>query len=453
MKAIQPVPWIARNWLTASDEAKDATGPGESVAGPIRMGFALMLGFFGVFLGWGYFVPLASGAMAPGIINPDGSKRAVQHWEGGIVAQLLVRDGDVVSAGQTLAVLESVQERTTHESLQEQHWTLWAKQVRLDAERDDLVAIDWPAELRSLEPRLLSIIRAQAQLFEARRASRVIRKNVLQQKIEQLTEQINGMDAQIQSASQQIGFVDEELQAKSMLVEKGLVAKPEALRLRRLEAEINGRRGELTAQAAAARQQIGEAQMRLIGDDADRTDQIANEWEKVHSELMLIQEKLRASEDVLRRTVITAPVSGSVINLKVRTIGGVVQKGDVFLEIVPSDDALVIDARVTPLDVKWVHKGLPATIRLSAYSSRDTPRVSGFVESVSADRLFDANSKEPYYLARVSVDRQMLRRVAPKVNLIPGMPADVLISTEQRTLIDYLFKPFLEALSKSFHEA
>jgi HlyD family secretion protein len=451
MKAVQP--WITGNWLTARDEAKDATGPGERVAGPIRMGFTLIVGFFGIFIGWGYFVPLASGAMAPGVINPDGSKRAVQHWEGGIVAQLLVRDGDLVTAGQTLAVLESVQERTTHESLQEQQWTLWAKQVRLDAERDNLAAMVWPVELQSQEPRLLSILRTQAQLFEARRASRVIRKNVLQQKIEQLTEQINGIDAQIQSATRQLGFVDEELQAKSMLVEKGLVAKPEALRLRRLEAEINGRRGELMSQAAASRQQIGEAQMRLIGDDADRTDQIANESEKVHSELMLVLEKLRASEDVLRRTVITAPVSGSIINMKVRTIGGIVQKGDIFLEIVPSDDALVIDARVTPLDVKSVHKGLPAIIRLSAYSSRDTPRVSGFVESVSADRLLDPNSKEPYYLARVSVDREMLQRVAPKVNLIPGMPADVLITTEQRTLIDYLFKPFLEALSKSFHEA
>jgi HlyD family secretion protein len=453
MKASPTVLWLDRIWLTAGDEAKGATGPGERVAGPIRMGFALMLGFFGVFLGWGYFVPLASGAMAPGIINPDGSKRAVQHWEGGIVAELLVRDGDMVSAGQTLAVLESVQERATHESLQEQKWTLWAKQVRLDAERDDLTAVVWPAELQLQEPRLLSIIRAQEQLFEARRTSRVVRKNLLQQKIEQLTEQISGIEAQIQSAARQIGFVDEELQAKSMLVEKGLVAKPEALRLRRLEAEIGGRRGELMAQAAATRQQIGESQMRLIGDDADRADQIANEAEKVHSELMLVLEKLRASEDVLGRTVITAPVSGSVINLKVRTIGGIVQKGDIFLEIVPSDDALVIDARVAPLDVKSVHKGQPAIIRLSAYSSRDTPRVSGFVESVSADRLFDQNSKEPYYLARVSVDRQMLRRIAPKVNLIPGMPADVLITTEQRTLIDYLFKPFLEAFSKSFHEA
>jgi len=453
MKVAASAPWLAWHRLSARGEPKARSDLGDRVAGPVRLGFALILGFFGLLLGWGCFVPLASGAMAPGIINPDGSKRAVQHWEGGIISELLVRDGDIVTAGQTLAVLESVQERTTHESLLEQKWTLLAKQSRLDVERDDLPTLIWPTELQSQEPRLLSIVRAQEQLFEARRASRVIRKNVLQQKIEQLTEQISGIDAQIQSATRQIGFVDEELQAKSMLVEKGLVAKPEALRLRRLEAEIGGRRGELMAQAAVARQQIGEAQMRLIGDDADRTDQIANETEKVHSELMLVLEKLRASEDVLRRSVLTAPVSGSVINMKFRTIGGVVQKGETFLEIVPSDDALVIDARVTPLDVKSVRKGLPAMVRLSAYSSRDTPRVSGFVESVSADRMFDQNTKEPYYLARVSVDRQMLRRVAPKVSLIPGMPADVLITTDQKTLIDYLFRPFLEAFAKSFHEA
>jgi HlyD family secretion protein len=436
----------------AIDQRGDPGSLSKRVAGPIRIGFGLIVGFFAVFFGFGYFVPLAGGAMAPGIVNPDGSKRAVQHLEGGIISALYVREGDVVSAGEPLALLESVQERATYESLREQKWTLLAKQARLEAEREERSHIEWPSELALGEPRLATILGMQKQLFDTRRTSRVTRKNVLRQKIEQLSEQIKGIDAQVQSATQQVGYVEEELQAKNALVEKGLVSKPEALRLRRLDSEIIGRRGELLAAMAGARQQIGETEMRLIADDAERADQIANEDEKVRADLMVVLEKLRASEDILRRTVISAPVSGSVINLKFRTIGGVVQKGETLLEIVPSDDALVIDARVTPLDVKAVHKGLPATIRLAAYSSRDTPRVSGTVESVSADRLIDQGTKEPYYLVRVSVDRRMLRRVAPQVNLIPGMPADVLITTEHRTFIHYLFKPFVDAFSRSFHE-
>src|SRR5262249_22162032 len=146
----------------------------------------------------------------------------------------------------------------------------------------------------------------------------------------------------------------------------------------------------------------GETTMQLLADDAERADQIANEADKVRNDQMGVLEKMRASADVLRRMVVTAPISGTVVNLKFKTIGGVVQRGEPILEIVPSNDALVIDARVTPLDVKAVHKGLQAQIRLSAYTSRDTPRIPGVVQSVSADRILDAGTQQPYYLARVT---------------------------------------------------
>jgi HlyD family secretion protein len=422
------------------------------VRGPIRAGMGIIMMYMLVFGGWGYFVPLAGGVMAPGVINPGGSKKTVQHLEGGIISELRVRDGDEVSNGQPLIVLENVQERAAHSALQEQHWTLLAKQARLEAEQTDTNKIIWPTALNLQDVRAVAIVQAQQRVFETRRLSRATRKSVLRQKIEQLSEQMRGIEAQVQSTTLQLGFVDEELQAKNSLAEKGLIAKPEALRLKRVDAEIVGKRGEYLSQIAGMRQQIGETEMRLLADDAERADQIANEADKVRSDLMSVMERLHASEDVLRRSIVTAPVAGTIINSKFKTVGGVVQRGETLLEIVPTDDALVIEARVTPTDVKAVHKGLPAQIHLSAYSSRDTPRVSGVVESVSADRLLDPYTRESYYLARVTVDRSMVHRLAPHVELIPGMPAEVLITTEHRTMMEYLFKPFWDAFRRSFHE-
>jgi HlyD family secretion protein/epimerase transport system membrane fusion protein len=424
-----------------------------SVRAPARAGGRLIAAFFLVFGCWGFLVPFAGGAVAPGIIMPDSYKNTVQHLEGGIIADLRVREGAEVMAGQPLLVLESVQENATYATLREQHWTLLAKQARLDAERAGREQIEWPGELQSADSRVRAAADAQQQVFETRRDTRATKKNVLQQKIEQFSEQIKGLEAELQSVSSQISLIEEELQAKDALVAKNLIAKPEALRLKRMNAEMVGKRGEYIADMARVRQQIGETKMQLLADDAERADQIANEADKVRNDQMSVVEKMRASADVLRRMVVTAPISGTIVNLKFKTVGGVVQRGEPILEIVPSDDALVIDARVTPLDVKAVHRGLQAQIQLSAYSSRDTPRIPGVVQSVSADRILDPGTQQPYYLARVTMNRDQLRRLAPHVELIPGMPAEVLIVTQHRTLVDYLSKPFRDAFWRSFRES
>ena len=220
-----------------------------------------------------------------------------------------------------------------------------------------------------------------------------------------------------------------------------------------MNADLEGKRAEYHSDIARARQQIGETEMQLIAADAEWADQIATEADKVRVDLMVVMEKLHASADVLRRTVLAAPVSGTVVNLKFHTVGGVVQRGETILELVPAEDALLIEARITPIDVKAVRKGLQAKVHLSAYSSRNTPRIPGVVQSVSADRLVDQNTHEPYYLTRVAVSRQELKRLAPHVELIAGMPAEVMIVTEYRTMFDYLLKPFQDAFRRSFTES
>jgi HlyD family secretion protein len=419
---------------------------------PARLGKALILIFVLVFGGWGYFAPLDGGAVAPGVINPDSGKKTIQHFEGGIIAEMRVREGEAVTVGQPLVVLESTQARAAHDSLMQQRWSLLARKARLEAENAGQDQIEWPPEMLSMDRQIESIVEAQREVFDARRLTYSTKKNVLAQQIEQLTQQINGNEAQVESASRQIEFVSEELQAKEYLVKRGLVAKPEALRLKRVDAELSGKRGEYLAAIARLRQQIGETKLQILSIDAERADQIANDADKVRADLTDVTEKLHASADVLQRTVVVAPVSGTVVDVKFKTVGGVVQRGELIMSIVPSSDELIIEGRVTPLDRKAVHSGLQAQIHLSAYSSRVVPKIPGTVRTVSADRLVDDTTHQPYYLARVAVDRQTLEQLAPTVDLIPGMPVEVLIVTERRTMFDYILKPFRDAFWRSFRE-
>jgi HlyD family secretion protein/epimerase transport system membrane fusion protein len=423
-----------------------------SIAVPARLGNTIILVFVVVFGGWGYFAPLDGGAVAPGVINPDSGKKTIQHLEGGIIAEMRVREGEAVTVGQPLVVLESTQARAAYDSLVQQRWALLARKARLEAESAGVSQIDFPPELISTDRRIRSVVEAQQEVFDARHLTYTTRKNVLAQRIEQLTQQINGNEAQVESASRQIDFVSEELRAKEYLVGRGLVAKPEALRLKRVEAELLGKRGEYLAAIARLRQQIGETKLQILSVDAERADQIATDAEKVRADLTEVTEKLHASADILQRTVVAAPVSGTVVDVKFKTVGGVVQRGEPIMSIVPSGDELIIEGRLTPLDRKAVHAGLQAQIHLSAYSSRVVPKIPGTVQTVSADRLIDDTTHQPYYLARVAVDRLTLERLAPNIDLIPGMPVEVLIVTDRRTMFDYLSKPFRDAFWRSFRE-
>jgi membrane fusion protein, type I secretion system len=417
-----------------------------------RIGFAIVLAFAAVVTIWGVLVPLAGGAIAPGALAPVQGKKIVQHLEDGIIADLLVHDGDVVEAGQPLVVLEDVQARANHDALQQQLWSLLAKQARLQAESGVRDEIAWPSELPLAHPKVAAIIGAQQLVFETRAVELSTKKDILRQRIDQLSHQIRGIEAQVDSAISQLELIAEELQGKETLLKQGMIPKPEYLRLKRTKFEIDGRHGEYLAQIAKARQEIGETRVQILNADAERAAQIASDSDSVRVDLTQTVEKLRSSEDILKRTLVTAPISGSIVNSNFKTIGGVVEKGRPILEIVPSNDALVIEARVTPHDVKAVHAGLDAQIHFTAYSSRSTPRVPGIVHSVSADRLVDEKTHQPFYLVKVNVDREAMNRLAPHVKLIAGMPADVLIITEHRTMLDYLFQPFLETFRRSFRE-
>lgn len=424
-----------------------------TVRTPLVAGLLVILIFVIGFGAWAVLVPLAGGTIAPGIISPDGSRRTVQHLEGGIIRTLHIRDGDFVEKDQPLLELESIQPKASFDLLEKQQRTFRVTKARLDAERLGKEDLELPPDLLAVGAETMAIIASQRQLFLARRTAHESKNRILRQRIAQLREQIKGFEAQVASASRQLELLDEEIAGKRVLANKGYLAKPELLRMLRMQAELSGRHGQYKAAISEAEQQIGEAELQLIANDTARADQNATQLDQVSADLSALEEKLMASRDVLNRTVITAPVSGLIVNLRFKTESGVIQPGVPILDIVPSEEKLMIDARVSPMDIDSVHTGLKAQVQLTAISARSAPRVDGTVRSVSADRLVDEASKQPYFLARVEVDRDELRRVGPKVELVPGMPADVLIVTGERTMANYLLRPFLEAIWRTLREA
>lgn len=421
------------------------------VRAPVRKGYALIFLFIGCFGAWASIAPLASGAIAPGLISPNTSRRVVQHLEGGIIRELSVREGEKVAEGQLLLVLEPVQPKANYDTLLAQKNTLLAQKARLLAEKSGAATIAFPDGLKQ-DGKLSEAAESQRQIFETRRNVQTVRKNLLRERIEQLTEQIKGYQTQIANLDKQISYVREEVAGKQVLLAKGLLQKPEALRLMRNESELLAQRASFETETSKTKQQIEETNLQIVDANATRLDEVAAETDKVDSALVDVEERLRASKDVLKRTEIKAPIAGTIINLRFRSAGGVVQGGEPILEIVPQDDRLMIEARVGPNDIPLVHPGQAAQIHLAAYSSRTMPRLKGVVRSVSADRVTDGNGMQSYYVARVEIDKDDFKKHVSNVTLIPGMSADVTFVTEKRTLLQYLLSPMMDVLRRGMLE-
>jgi HlyD family secretion protein/epimerase transport system membrane fusion protein len=332
-----------------------------------------------------------------------------------------------------------------------------ANLARLAAEDEGAQTVVFPEALRAREAsdaRVAELMASQRELFRTRRERLAAEREMLRESIDQIAEEIRGLESQVVSASRQLEIIAEEIADKAGLVRRNLMPKPELLALQRIEASILGDRGDYEAQIARAKQQISEAELRLVTLAAERAAENAEERDRRLGELAEIEEQLAEGEDVLERTVITAPVAGTVHDLRFKTIGGVVRPSDEIMRIVPADDELLIEARVAPNDIDVVEVGMTAEVQLSAFSNRTTPRITGVVRSVAPDRSVDEDTGQAFYLARVEVDRAVLaERLGDTAQLVPGMPAQVLIVSTERTLLNYLVKPLLDAFQRSFREA
>jgi HlyD family secretion protein len=412
----------------------------------------LVLGFGG---GWAALAPLAGAAIAPGVISPDGSRRTVQHLEGGIIHELLARDGEVVEMGQPLVVLEGVDARAEVGRLEERLRTLTATEARLVAERAAAPAIEFthPILADQADPEVAAARRAQANQLEARRAADANREAILGQRIEQLHRQIAGYERQVEANRRQRGLIEEETVDVEHLYRKGLERKARLLALQREQAGLLGEEGEFTALLARAQEAIGETRLQISDLRIQRMEEIDAEFAQVQMERGESEEELAAARDKLRRTAILAPVAGTVLNSRFKTTGGVIRPGDPIVDLVPLEEELIIEARLSPTDIEEVAPGQDAYVMFPSLPQRTVPRIGGRVRSVSADALIEERSGTSYYLAKVQVDRDQLAEAAPGLELTPGMPAEVFIATTERTVLEYFLQPITQTFARTFRES
>lgn len=421
------------------------------------VGLIIVLSIFGGLGAWSALAPLSSAALAPGVITVENYRKTVQHLEGGIVKTILVRDGEVVKKDQTLVILEDTQPSALLEVIRGQYFISLARESRLKAQQNGWDKIRYPEELLEYQGDLRSkdAIQMQNQTFNVRKHAYQGEVELYQGQIEQLRAKADGLRAQKSSRDQLVNSYRSELRDFRELLKEGYADKQKVREFERNLAEKEGERGELISSFAAAELEISETQLKILQLQKELQREVAKELSEVQAELFELRERLQSLQDTVLRTDIKAPDAGMVLGLQVHTLGAVIPPGGKILDIVPQNEKLIVEARVSPLDIDRISIGQIAEIRFSAFKSRTTPKVEGKLITVSADRLVDEESrdKEPYYLARVEITSQGLEDLArSELKLLPGMPAEVLINTGERTLLQYLMDPLSDTVARSFIE-
>ncbi|PZR45605.1 MAG: HlyD family type I secretion periplasmic adaptor subunit [Ectopseudomonas oleovorans] len=417
---------------------------------PRTIGMLIVFVAFGLFGTWSVVAPLGSAALAPGVVTVQTYRKTVQHLEGGIVKELHARDGDVVKVGDPLIVLDDTQVRAEHGMITSQLIAAQAMEARLRAERDDLSQIDFSGMLESNSQRAREAREGETQVFNARRGSRLGEVSVLEKRISQLHEQIRGLESMISTKRSLEKSYQGEIGELTELLAEGFIDKQRLLdqqrRLDMLRAEIADHGSQITK----TKLQISETELQIVQLNKDFNSDVVAQLAETQTRVFDLQERLSALEERLRRIVIRAPDDGMIIGMKVHTIGGVVSPATPLLDIVPSVSDLVVEAQVSPVDIDRVSPGKTADIRFSAFGSA-TPVMEGIVIHVSGDRLINEQTGMPYYLARVSLTEKGTKTLG-SLKLQPGMPAEVLINTGDRTLFQYIMQPITDAVARSLIE-
>lgn len=427
--------------------------PAKSLRRPIWTGLIVLGLFIGGLAAWSWLAPLAGATIASGAISPEGYRRTVQHLEGGIVEDILVRDGDLVQPGSPLIVLRDVQARAMYDQLEARNAYLSAVEERLLAEENGQSIWIGVAELLPASDPMRELLAGQERLFDLRRQHLDEQSDILSQRVGQLRTQIEGLQQQIASQDTQVELIGQEVENVETLLERGLERLPRLLALQRAMAELEGARAGNVAAIATAEERIGETELELVNLETEHLQAVSDQLLQVQAERAQIEDQLAASADVLARTIIPAPIGGTIVGLRVRTSGGVISPGEPILDIVPLNEALLIEAQIAVTDIDTVALGQPARIHLSAYPQRNLQPLDGEVVALSADSMADEQTRIPYYAARISVATEALESLPPDVELRPGMPAEVFITTDARTVIDYLLSPFISSFNRAFRES
>ena len=420
---------------------------------PVTTGLVIIALFFGAFGGWAALAPLESAAIAQGVVSVESNRKTVQHFEGGIIKEILVRDGDVVVADQLLIRLDDTQPRASLYLLLGRRNAAAALEARLIAERDRRGTVGFPDWLVALgeDDEVAKALEGERRIFEARRETMASQVAVLNQRIAEFGEEIKGLKGEIAAEEVQTILIFEEIAAVDALLKKGLERKPRLLALQRQVAEIDGSRSSNQAQIARVNQSIGEARLRITELATLLINEVVEQLREVQASLFDIEERINAARDVLSRTEIRATQAGAIVDLKVHTKGGVIAPGEALLHIVPGEDLLIIEAQIDPRDIDVVSWGMLARVRFTAFSQRNAVPMDGRVLSVSADSLINERTGEAYYLAHIKLDKDPAE-VMEGVRLYPGMQAEVMIVTGARTALEYVMTPISHSINRALRE-
>jgi HlyD family secretion protein len=403
--------------------------------------------------GWAATSEFAGAVIAQGQLVVDSSVKKVQHPTGGVVAELNVRDGDIVKAGDIVIKLDDTQTRANLQIVVKGLDEFAARRAREEAELEGLDAVTFPDDLvaRKDDPDVARVMSGEARLFDVRRKTRDGLKGQLTERIAQSQEEITGLSAQVESKDRQIEWIKKELEGVRELWSKNLVQFSRVTALEREQARLEGERGQLIASIAQSKGKIAETKIQILQVDQDMRTEVGKDLADIRSKTAELIEKRVAAEDQLKRIDIRAPQDGMVHQLDVHTVGGVITAGQQIMLIVPAADKLIVEAKVQPQDIDQLHVGQKAVMRFSSFNTRTTPEVNGEVSVVSADTTQDQRTGASFYTVRISVSPQEIARLG-EVKLIPGMPVEAYIQTTNRTVVSYFVRPFHDQIAKAFRE-
>lgn len=427
-----------------------------SIGRQATIGLVLMVVTFGGFGAWAFLAPLAAAVISQGSFVAIGQNKIVQHLEGGIIDEILVSEGDVVQAGQLLLRLDETKARANERELVLRQSRLEAIEARLLALSDGRTSLEFPPHLMAeagKSDEVAQILVGQETAFRSAAQGLADDIALLERNRETLGVRKAGYDSLLASHHEQVTLLNEEFAARSRLLDKGLITRSELTGIRRTLIEAGGQIGRLEAEIKEIDQLSSKYEMQIGQAITQHQQSALDDLQPIQGELDSIREQLWAARNVRERTDVLAPVSGTVIRLHYHTAGGVIESGRAIAEILPSEEPLIIEVQVPRVDIDSVRKGQPATIRLTALNRRTTPILYGEVIYVSADSVTETSSGMPQevYIARVSMPVAQMRRVA-NFTPTPGMPAEIMIQTAERTFAQYLVKPIRDSLGRAFRE-
>ncbi|MCH9696725.1 MAG: HlyD family type I secretion periplasmic adaptor subunit [Gammaproteobacteria bacterium] len=418
----------------------------------IRAGYLVLASFLILLFGWSALVPLSTAAISPGVVSVDGYSKQIQHLEGGIITEIAVTDGDHVTAGQTLIKLDDTQVEAEFDKLQSQLILAEARQARLEAEYAGAAQVIF-ADLMTNTPdfKLQQAINGQRELFQQQR--RIIQEkmtNIRERRI-RFKQQIQHIKASLSAINKQLSIISNEKRLTEQYVRQGLLTRNDLFTLQSREANILSEIRDKQAELHAVQQDLGVLDSEQEAIRNNRLKEVNQRLQEDRQLMIELQHAISKEQDRLLRTALRAPVNGTVVNLQQHTIGGVIAPGQIIMDIVPEGQSLIIDAKVDPKDRDIVEAGQPAKISFTAFSQRSSRPVDGKVKLISADRITDQVTQTDYFLAKIEITESP-ESLFKEIPIHPGMQAEVMIVTGERTALNYLITPLQRSFSRAFVE-